>query len=85
MSKEEFIIKVKELGLVLTDKELHSFDRYYQILKEENSKYNLTRIIEEEEVYLKHFYDSLTITKVVNIDNRSICDLGSGAGYFGLV
>ena len=79
MSKEEFIIKVKELGLVLTDKELHSLDRYYQILKEENSKYNLTRIIEEEEVYLKHFYDSLTITKVVNIDNQSICDLGSGA------
>ena len=85
MSKEEFIIKVKELGLVLTDKELHSLDRYYQILKEENSKYNLTRIIEEEEVYLKHFYDSLTITKVVNIDNRSICDLGSGAGFPGLV
>ena len=81
MFKEEFIIKVKELGLVLTDKELHSLDRYYQILKEENSKYNLTRIIEEEEVYLKHFYDSLTITKVVNIDNRSICDLGSGAGF----
>ena len=47
MSKEEFKIKVKELGLVLTDKELHSLDRYYQILKEENSKYNLTRIIEE--------------------------------------
>ena len=85
MSKEEFIIKVKELGLVLTDKELHSLDRYYQILKEENSKYNLTRIIEEEEVYLKHFYDSLTITKVVNIDNQSICDLGSGAGFPGLV
>jgi len=85
MPKEEFIIKVKELGLVLTDKELHSLDRYYQILKEENSKYNLTRIIEEEEVYLKHFYDSLTITKVVNIDNRSICDLGSGAGFPGLV
>ena len=85
MSKEEFIIKVKELGLVLTDKELHSLDRYYQILKEENSKYNLTRIIEEEEVYLKHFYDSLTITKAVNIDNQSICDLGSGAGLPGLV
>ena len=85
MSKEEFIIKVKELGLVLTDKELNNLDRYYQILKEENSKYNLTRIIEEEEVYLKHFYDSLTITKVVNIDNQSICDLGSGAGFPGLV
>mgnify|MGYP004654177679 FL=1 len=85
MSKEEFIIKVKELGLILTNKELNNLDRYYQILKEENSKYNLTRIIEEEEVYLKHFYDSLTITKVVNIDNQSICDLGSGAGFPGLV
>ncbi len=85
MSKEEFIIKVKELGLVLTKEELNNLDRYYQILKEENSKYNLTRIIEEEDVYLKHFYDSLTITKVVNIDNQSICDLGSGAGFPGLV
>lgn len=85
MSKEEFIIKVKELGLVLTDKELNNLDKYYQILKEENSKYNLTRIIKEEDVYLKHFYDSLTITKIVNIDNQSICDLGSGAGFPGLV
>ena len=85
MSKEEFIIKVKELGLVLTDEELNNLDKYYQILKEENSKYNLTRIIEEEDVYLKHFYDSLTIIKVVNIDNQSICDLGSGAGFPGLV
>lgn len=85
MSKEEFIIKVKELGLVLTNKELNNLDKYYQILKEENNKYNLTRIIEEDDVYLKHFYDSLTITKVVNIDNQSICDLGSGAGFPGLV
>lgn len=85
MSKEEFIIKVKDLGLVLTDEELNNLDKYYQILKKENSKYNLTRIIKEEDVYLKHFYDSLTITKVVNIDNQSICDLGSGAGFPGLV
>lgn len=85
MSKEEFIIKVKELGITLSDKELNNLDRYYQILKEENSKYNLTRIIEEEDVYLKHFYDSLTITKVIDIKDQSICDLGSGAGFPGLV
>lgn len=85
MSKEEFIIKIKELGITLSDKELNNLDRYYQILKEENSKYNLTRIIEEEDVYLKHFYDSLTITKVIDIKNQSICDLGSGAGFPGLV
>lgn len=85
MSKEEFIINIKELGITLSDKELNNLDRYYQILKEENSKYNLTRIIEEEDVYLKHFYDSLTITKVIDIKDQSICDLGSGAGFPGLV
>ena len=52
---------------------------------EENKKYNLTRIITKEEVYLKHFYDSLTITKIINIKDQSICDLGSGAGFPGLV
>lgn len=85
MSKEEFIINIKELGIALSDKELNNLDRYYQILKEENSKYNLTRIIEKEDVYLKHFYDSLTITKVIDIKDQSICDLGSGAGFPGLV
>ena len=52
---------------------------------EENEKYNLTRIIEKEDAYLKHFYDSLTITKIINIEDQSICDLGSGAGFPGLV
>ena len=37
--------------------------------------------ITKEEVYLKHFYDSLTITKIINIKDQSICDLGSGAGF----
>ena len=85
MSKEEFIIKVKELGLVLTDKELHSLDRYYQILKEENSKYNLTRIIEEEEVYLKHFYDSMSIVKYLDFKpGEYVIDVGTGAGFPGI-
>ena len=85
MSKEEFIIKVKELGLVLTDKELHSLDRYYQILKEENSKYNLTRIIEEEEVYLKHFYDSMSIVKYFDFKpDEYVIDVGTGAGFPGI-
>ena len=85
MSKEEFIIKVKELGLVLTDKELHSLDRYYQILKEENSKYNLTRIIEEEEVYLKHFYDSMSIVKYFDFKpGEYVIDVGTGAGFPGI-
>lgn len=85
MNKEEFITEITKLGLNINDKILNTLEEYYNILKEENQKYNLTRIIEKEEVYLKHFYDSLTITKIINLDNQSICDLGSGAGFPGLV
>lgn len=85
MNREEFILETKELGIEIDDKTLSMLEQYYNILKEENEKYNLTRIIEKEDVYLKHFYDSLTITKITNIANQSICDLGSGAGFPGLV
>lgn len=85
MFKEEFLMKTKELGITITEEMLNKLDTYYHILKEENNKYNLTRIIEEDAVYLKHFYDSLTITKVIDINNQSICDIGSGAGFPGLV
>lgn len=85
MNREEFINELSKLGIELDNNTLDKLEKYYEILKEENSKYNLTRIIEKEDVYLKHFYDSLTITKIVNLDNQSICDLGSGAGFPGLV
>lgn len=85
MNREEFIKEIKDLGIELDDQMLNKLEDYYNILKEENEKYNLTRITTKEDVYLKHFYDSLTITKIVNIDAQSICDLGSGAGFPGLV
>lgn len=85
MNRQLFIEETNKLGIKLNDETLSKLDSYYQTLKEENTKYNLTRIIEEPSVYLKHFYDSLTITKIIKIDNQSICDLGSGAGFPGLV
>lgn len=85
MNKETFIKELKKLNIELKETTLAMLNEYYSILKEENQKYNLTRIIEEEDVYLKHFYDSLTITKIIDINNQSICDLGSGAGFPGLV
>ena len=85
MNKEEFIKELKKINIELNNETLAKLDEYYNILNEENKKYNLTRIITKEEVYLKHFYDSLTITKIVNIKDQSICDLGSGAGFPGLV
>lgn len=85
MNKETFIKELKNLNIELKETTLAMLNEYYSILKEENQKYNLTRIIEEDDVYLKHFYDSLTITKIIDINNQSICDLGSGAGFPGLV
>lgn len=85
MNREEFIDEIKKIGIELENKTLLKLETYYNILKEENSKYNLTRIIEKEDAYLKHFYDSLTITKIASIDGKSICDLGTGAGFPGMV
>lgn len=85
MNKEEFIKKLQEIGINIDNNMLSLLGEYYLILTEENKKYNLTRIVTKEEVYLKHFYDSLTITKIINLTNQSICDLGSGAGFPGLV
>lgn len=85
MNKETFIKELKKININIDEKTISMLANYYNILKEENKKYNLTRIINEEDVYLKHFYDSLTLTKIINITNQSICDLGSGAGFPGLV
>lgn len=85
MNKEKFIKEISKLNIVLTTEQEEKLDKYYHILIEENQKYNLTAITEEEDVYLKHFYDSLTLTKIINLDNQSICDMGTGAGFPGLV
>ena len=85
MNKEEFIKEVEKLGINLTTHQLEQLNEYYQQLVVENQKYNLTSITEEEDVYLKHFYDSLTIIKACDLSNQMICDIGTGAGFPGLV
>ena len=85
MNKELFIKEVKKLNITLTDTMLDQLEQYYQILVEENSKYNLTAITEKNAVYLKHFYDSLTLSKIIDLNNQSLCDIGTGAGFPGMV
>jgi len=58
------------------------FDIYYNFLVQENEKYNLTSITEKEEAYIKHFYDSVQLEKVISLTNiKTLCDVGSGAGF----
>ena len=65
MNKETLKKELEKLNIELKETTLNMLDDYYKILVEENTKYNLTRITKEEDVYLKHFYDSLTITKII--------------------
>ena len=85
MNKEEFVKALECLNINLTEKQLNDLDTYYKMLIEYNAHTNLTRITEEKEVYLKHFYDSLTLVKAVNLSDQTLLDIGSGAGFPGLV
>lgn len=86
MNKEEFIKAVEQLKVDLTEEKLEKLNKFYNLLIEWNKKINLTRIEEEDEVYLKHFYDSLTIAKVVDLSEiKTLCDIGTGAGFPGIV
>ena len=86
MDKNKFVEEITKLGIEITDKKLEQLEKYYKLLIEYNKVMNLTGITEKEEVYLKHFYDSITISKVIDLQKEnSLCDLGSGAGFPGIV
>lgn len=86
MNKQEFLEELKKLGINLTNDQIDKLARFYQLLVTWNEKINLTTIIKEEEVYLKHFYDSLTLIKVVDLRQPlTILDVGTGAGFPGIV
>ncbi len=86
MNKDEFLEELKKINVKLTKLQLEQLDKYYNLLLEWNKKINLTRITEEKEVYLKHFYDSITLIKAINLNqNLNICDIGTGAGFPGIV
>ena len=86
MNKKLFLKEVEHLGIFLTEKQINDLDTYYKLLVSYNEFVNLTAITKEEDVYLKHFYDSLTLFKGINLkENLKICDIGTGAGFPGLV
>lgn len=86
MNKEDFKAELKKLSINLSEEQMRALETYKDMLIEHNNKFNLTAIKTEEEIYLKHFYDSLTITKVVDLNsNLKVLDIGTGAGFPGLV
>ncbi len=86
MKQDNFIQELKKLNIQLTETQLLQLEIYYEMLVEYNKIMNLTGITEHDEVFLKHFYDSLTIVKIIDLNTvESFCDIGTGAGFPGLV
>ncbi|WP_282138450.1 16S rRNA (guanine(527)-N(7))-methyltransferase RsmG [Rossellomorea aquimaris] len=82
MNVNEFHSMLEEKGISLSPQQLTQFERYYELLVEWNEKMNLTAITEKEDVYLKHFYDSISAAFYVDFTQvTTLCDVGAGAGF----
>ncbi|WP_462410042.1 16S rRNA (guanine(527)-N(7))-methyltransferase RsmG [Neobacillus sp. Marseille-QA0830] len=82
MNSDQFAASLREKGIILTDRQLDQFEKYYETLVEWNEKINLTAITEKGEVYLKHFYDSISAAFYFDFTKPiRVCDVGAGAGF----
>lgn len=83
MKPEIFYNLLAEQNLPLSDQQKEQFERYFELLVEWNEKINLTAITDKDEVYLKHFYDSIAPILQGLIPNETIklLDIGAGAGF----
>ncbi len=76
---------IKASNIALNEKQVEQFYRYYELLIEWNKKINLTAITECKEVAEKHFIDSLSIDRIINMPNiKKVIDVGTGAGFPGI-
>lgn len=82
MNKEEFIKELKKINIDISNNQLEQLDKFKELLKEYNQKFNLTTIIKDNDIYLKHFYDSLYLMTIKEFKrSSSILDIGVGAGF----
>ncbi|WP_248929323.1 16S rRNA (guanine(527)-N(7))-methyltransferase RsmG [Paenibacillus hamazuiensis] len=80
--QSQFAALLEKQNVLLTDSQLLQFENYYKELVSWNEKMNLTAITERDQVYIKHFFDSLSVSFFVPMNNiSSMADIGSGAGF----
>ncbi len=73
---------LEEFGLY--EDKISKFERYLNLLLEWNEKFNLTAIIDKDEIEEKHFIDSIELVKYFDLKNKTLLDVGSGAGFPGI-
>ncbi|GAA0334640.1 16S rRNA (guanine(527)-N(7))-methyltransferase RsmG [Bacillus carboniphilus] len=82
MKELEFQNLLQEKGITLSSEQLEQFRLYYELLIEWNEKINLTAITDRDEVYEKHFYDSISAAFYTSMEEvETFCDVGAGAGF----
>lgn len=84
MNPEEFTAALRQNGVDLDDHQIEQFNKYYERLVAVNEHMNLTAITDQAEVYLKHFYDSLTLAFAypkLQDQPLNMIDVGAGAGF----
>lgn len=84
MNKEEFVENLEKIGIQITKNQLNKLEIYKKFLIEYNKHTNLTAIKEEKGIYLKHFYDSITMHSYIK-NGMKVLDIGTGAGFPGMV
>ena len=73
---------LEEFGL--NEQQISKFQRYLELLLEWNEKFNLTAITDKDEIEEKHFIDSIELIKFFDVKNKTLLDVGSGAGFPGI-
>ncbi|MCD8510941.1 MAG: 16S rRNA (guanine(527)-N(7))-methyltransferase RsmG [Bacillus sp. (in: Bacteria)] len=82
MNEQQFRDSLLEKGIELSDEQMKQLDTYFSLLVDWNEKMNLTAITEKKEVYLKHFYDSISVAFYHDFRKPlRIVDVGAGAGF----
>lgn len=82
---EKLITELEKISVILTEKQLKQFELYYDMLIEKNKVMNLTAITEFDEVLEKHFLDSVSLIRAVDLhQSLKVMDLGTGAGFPGI-
>ena len=82
---DKFIKELDNLSVTLTDKQLEQFSKYYELLVEKNKVMNLTGITEWDEVLEKHFLDSISLIRAIDLNQElTVMDMGTGAGFPGI-
>lgn len=86
MTEKKFIDFLNNNKINYTEEMLEQLKIYKSLLQESNEKFNLTAIVEDKEIYLKHFCDSLLLLNYIKFnDYKSLVDIGTGAGLPGIV